>query len=176
IYGAPLQSLEQSWYRVLESSSAGVSASMMDAVRELLPYIKLYRRQLFWILLCILVTISFTIFMPMAIRFLVNNILAARPLPFEVPGIGPAGYRLQNAGEQTHALLLLLGTMIFMFVLSAVSNTRRSFLVTSVGEGVNFDLRMRFFNRLQEAPVIFHRRTPNQDLTQRFWTDVGTIA
>src|SRR5439155_11605556 len=94
VYGRPLQSVEKSWYRVLEASGAGGGAKMGDAVKQLLPYMKMYRLQLLGILGCILVTISFSIFMPMSIRFLVNNILARRPLAFPVPGIGPAGYQL----------------------------------------------------------------------------------
>jgi ATP-binding cassette subfamily B protein len=176
IYGRPLQSVEQSWYRVLEASGAGGGAKMGDAVKQLLPYMKMYRLQLLGILGCILVTISFSIFMPMSIRFLVNNILARRPLAFPVPGIGPAGYQLTPGEEQTHALLELLGAMIFFFILSAVSNARRSYLVTAMGEGVNYDLRMRFYNQLQRLPVAYHRSMPNQDLTQRFWTDITTIA
>jgi ABC-type multidrug transport system fused ATPase/permease subunit len=176
VYGRPLQSVEQSWYRVLEASGAGGGAKMSDAVKQLVPYMKTYRLQLLGIFGCILVTISFAIFLPLSIRFLVNSILARRPLAFPVLGIGPAGYQLQVGDEQTHALLMLLGAMIFFFVLSAVSNARRSYLVTSMGEGVNYDLRMRFYNQLQRLPIAYHRSMPNQDITQRFWTDVTTVS
>ena len=176
IYGTPLQSLEQAWYRTLEATGAAASTGLLDAARQLVPYIKTYRRQLIWILGAILVTIAFTIFMPMAIRFLVNNILASRPLSFPVPGIGDTNHRLTTTDEQTHALLVLLGYMIFMFVLSALSNTRRAYLIATMGEGVNNDLRTRFFDIMQRLPVAYHRRTPNQDLSTRFWTDTATIA
>jgi ABC-type multidrug transport system fused ATPase/permease subunit len=176
VYGAPVQSLEQAWYRKMETTSAGGTTKVTDAVKQLIPYMRLYKRQLLGILLSILVTISFALFMPQSIRFLVNTILARNPLPFAVPTIGDAGHRLAVGPEQTHALLVLLGAMIVMFILSAISNTRRSYLVTSMSEGVNFDLRMRFFDQLQELPIDFHRRMPNQDLTQRYWADISTIA
>jgi ATP-binding cassette, subfamily B, bacterial len=176
IYSSPLQSLEQAWYRTLEATGAAASTGLLDAVKQMVPYLKTYRLQLLWILGAILVTISFTIFMPMAIRFLVNNILTRRPLLFPVPGIGDTNHQLAIGDEQTHALLVLLGYMIFMFVLSALSNTRRAYLITTMGEGINHDLRMRFFDIMQRVPVAYHRRTPNQDLSSRFWTDTSTIA
>lgn len=176
VYGTPLQSLEQAWHRGLEKSAAVGSASMLDALKQLVPYMKTFRWPMLGILGCILVAITFTIFMPLSIRFLVNNILARRPLPFSVPGIAEAGEQLAAGDEQTHALLELLGAMIFMFVLSAFSNTRRSLLVATMGEGVNYDLRMQFFNQLQRLPIAFHRRTPNQDINQRFMLDIGTIS
>jgi ATP-binding cassette, subfamily B, bacterial len=176
VYGMPLPSLEQAWYRTLEAAGSAASTGMVDAIKELVPYMKIYRKQLAFILVTILFTIAFAIFMPMAIRFLVNNILARRPLAFPVPGVADTGHQLLPGDEQTHALLVLLGAMVFMFVLSALSNSSRSYLVATMGEGVNFDLRMRFFDVMQRLSIAYHRRTPNQDLSNRFWTDTATIA
>jgi ABC-type multidrug transport system fused ATPase/permease subunit len=176
VYGLPLQSLEQAWYRYLETSSAAGSAGLLDAMTQLLPYLKRYRLQLIGILLCILVAIAFTAFLPMAIRFLVNNILSRRPLPFTLPGIGEGGMQLAIGEQQIHALLQLLAAMVVMFALFAFTNMRRSYLVASMGEGVTYDLRLRLFNHLQRLPIAFHRRTPNQDIQQRFMQDIATIA
>jgi ABC-type multidrug transport system fused ATPase/permease subunit len=176
VYGQPLQSLEQIWYRHLETSSVAGSASLLDAVKLLLPYLRLYRLQLSGILVCILIAIAFTAFLPMAIRFLVNNILTRRPLPFTMPGIGEGGMSLAIGEQQVHALLQLLAAMVIMFALFAFSNMRRSSMVASMGEGVTYDLRLRFFNHLQRLPISFHRRTPNQDIQQRFMLDIATIS
>lgn len=175
-YGQPLQSLEQAWYLDMETAASADTADMRQAIRALVPYMKLYRLKLVGILICILITIAFTVFMPQAIRFLVNNILARAPLPFPVASIGPAGYRLQTPDEQRHALMLLLGAMVVFFVLSAIANARRSYLVTSMSEGVNYDLRMRLYDHLHEMATAVHRRTPNTELSTRFWTDVATVS
>lgn len=175
-YGQPLQSLEQAWYHEMETAASADTADMRQAIKALVPYMKWYRLQLVGILICILITIAFTVFMPQAIRFLVNNILARGPLPFPVVGIGPAGYRMQAGDEQRYALLLLLGAMVVFFILSAVANARRSFLVTSMSEGVNYDLRMRLYNHLHDMATAVHRRTPNTELNTRFWTDVATVS
>ena len=175
-YGAPLQSLEQGWYHEMETSATADSSDMRQAIKALVPYMKLYRLKLAGILLCILVALSFALFMPQAIRFLVNNILARGPLPFAVPGIGPAGDRIANPPEQLHALWLLLGAMIVMFILSAIANARRSYLVTSMNEGVTFDLRMRLYKHLHAMATGVHRRTPNTELSTRFWADIATVA
>jgi ATP-binding cassette subfamily B protein len=176
VYGAPIQSLEESWYRLMERVSAGGSSRMSDAVLQLLPYVRMYMPHFVGIVVCILVALSFAVFMPQAIRFLVNNILGRRPLPFSLPAIGEAGQQLELGSGQMQALLALLGAMIFMFILSAFANTRRSYLVTWMGEAVAYDLRMRFYERLQRLPISFHRVTPNQDISQRFWTDISTIS
>jgi ABC-type multidrug transport system fused ATPase/permease subunit len=176
VYGAPVQSLEQSWYRLLERVGAGGSARMSDAVKQLMPYLRMYRLHFLGIIGCILVALSFAVFMPQAIRFLVNNILGRRPLPFSLPTIGEAGQQLELGAGQTQALIALLLAMVFMFILSAFANTRRTYLVTWMGEAVNYDLRMRFYEQLQRLPISFHRSTPNQDISQRFWSDVSTIS
>jgi ATP-binding cassette subfamily B protein len=176
VYGSPLQTLEQAWYRELEAAAVESAAGMSDAVNQLIPYMKMYKGRLLAILGCILAAISFAIFMPMAIRLLVNNILARGPLPFSLPGLANAGERLNAGDQQIEALLWLLGAMIFMFALSAFANAFRSRLLGAMGEAVNFDLRMRYFHHLQRLPVGFHRRTPNQDITQRFWSDVTMIS
>ena len=176
VYGLPLQSLEQAWYRRLEASSTTGSTGLLEAIKQVVPYLRLYRVPLLGILGCVLVTISFAIFLPLAIRFLVNNILGRAPLPFTLPGIGEGGMRLGVGEQQVHALLQLLAAMIFMFALFALSNMLRSYLVASMGEGVTYDLRARFFNHIQRLPIAFHRRTPNQDISQRFMLDIATIA
>lgn len=176
VYGSPLQSLEQVWYRGLEAASVEGAARMSDAVHQLIPYMKMYKGRLLAILGCILATISFAIFMPMAIRLLVNTILGPRPLPFPLPGLPDTSLPLGSEEQRVQALLWLLGAMIFMFALSAFANAFRSRLLSAMGEAVSFDLRMRYFHHLQRLPVGFHRRTPNQDITQRFWSDVTMIS
>jgi hypothetical protein len=152
VYGVPLQSLEQAWYQELETAATAETSDMRQAAQALVPYMKLYTGSLFGIFICILVALSFAVFMPQAIRFLVNNILGRAPLPFPVPGVGAGGERIAGPDEQVHALWMLLGAMIFMFILSAVANARRSYLVTSMGEGVAYDLRMRLYNHLHASP------------------------
>lgn len=174
VYGRPVQSLEQEWYREMQAAIQQSGQKLVDTIKQLLPFISTYRLLLAGIFATILVTIAFAIFIPMAIRFLVGNILGGVRLAFDVPTIGVAGEQIQPA-ERHQALLIMLGVMVFMFVLNAISSVRRTLLLATMGEGIVYDLRLKFYQQLHNLPTAFHRRTPNADLSTRFSTDIGII-
>ena len=64
---------------------------------------KMYKGKLLGILGCILVTISFAIFMPLSIRFLVNNILARRALPWQANGLSRVTTRVVCGSPRSSA-------------------------------------------------------------------------
>ena len=123
---------------------------MLGALRDLGPYFRAYRAQLLLILLTILVGLSFDLFTPLALRFLIDNILGRQPLGFTVPGLAAVGEQIA-VDQQIPALLMLLAVMVFMFLLNAYDRLRQSYLLATISEGVNLDLRRRFFQHLQRA-------------------------
>ena len=174
IYGRPLQAVEGQWLRQLEADSQQSGRSALAALRELRPYFLAYRVQLAWIVLTVLLGLAFDTFTPLALRFLIDNILARRPLGFGLPGLASAGEPIA-ADQQLPALAMLLAVMVFTFLLNAFARVRQSYLLATISEGVNLDLRRRFFSHLQRLPVSFHARTSTTELSQRFFGDIGQV-
>ena len=174
-YGRPLADLDQRWLRQMESSTQAGSGKTLAAVTGAAPFFRPYRWQLVGIFVTILLGLSFDLFMPQAIRFLIDNILGHRPFAFAIPFVAPAGFRIQP-GDETDWLFGLLGLMVFMFLLNAFARLRQAAMTAQVSQSVVFDLRMRFLDHLQRLPLTFHSRTPANDVVQRFQTDVAYVA
>lgn len=173
-YGRPLAGVDQTWVRRMEFHSQSGSGKTLAAVKGTVPFFRPYTPQLVGIFVTILLGLAFDVFVPLSIRFLIDNILGLRPLGFPVPFVGPAGFALTREG-QDNVLFGLLGVMVFMFLLNAFARIRQTALVAKVAEGVNFDLRMRFLDHLQRLPISYHARTPTADVTQRFFTDIAYV-
>jgi len=173
-YGRPLAGADLTWVRRMEFRSQPGSGKTLAAIKGTLPFFRPYTPQLVGIFITILLGLAFDVFVPLSIRFLIDNILGLRPLGFPVPFIGPAGYAMTR-DQQDNVLYGLLGVMVFMFLLNAFARIRQTALVAKVSEGVNFDLRMRFLDHLQRLPISYHARTPAADVTQRFFTDIAYV-
>ncbi|HEX3247188.1 MAG TPA: ABC transporter transmembrane domain-containing protein [Chloroflexota bacterium] len=173
-YRPPLQVAEGQWLRKLEAANQTGGGSMLDAVKELRPYFTPYRGALSWVMLTIILGLSFDLFVPFAFRFLLDQILSRRPLPFAIPGIGNGGEQIA-VDERMPTLLILLGAMVFMFIVNTVARIRQTYLVATVSQGVNLELRRRFFGHMQVLPVTFHARTAATDISQRFFTDIAYV-
>ena len=173
-YGRPLPAIDQAWVRRMEASAQEGGGKTLAAIRGTLPFFRPYRMKLVGIFITILLGLAFDVFVPLSIRFLVDNILGQRPLSFAVPFVGSAGATIERA-DQDNVLFGLLGVMIFMFLLNAFARIRQTALTATVSEGVNFDLRMRFLEHLQRLPIAYHSRTPTTEITQRFLTDISYV-
>lgn len=174
VYGSPIQVVEGRWYRKLEATEQAGGASLIASLKEIFPYFKPYRGTLSWVMLTILLGLSFDLFVPFAYRFLMDQILARRPLPFAIPFIGAGGERIE-VNERMSVLLMLLGAMVFMFIINAIARIRQTYLVATVSQSVNLRLRQRFFGHMQRLPVAFHARTAATDVSQRFFTDIAYV-
>ena len=174
-YGRPLPDLDQLWLRQMESTARAGGGKTLAAIKGAAPHFRPYRWKLAAIFVTILLGLSFDLFMPQAIRFLIDNILNRRPLTFTIPFVAPAGYRIEPGGE-AEWLFGLLGMMVFMFLLNAVARLRQAAMTARVSQSVVFDLRMRFLDHLQRLPLAFHSRTPANDVVQRFQTDIAYVA
>jgi ATP-binding cassette subfamily B protein len=173
-YRPPLQVVEGQWLRKLEAANQAGGGSMIDAVKEVAPYFKPYGGALAWVMLTITLGLSFDLFVPFAFRFLIDQILSRRPLPFTIPYIGTAGESIA-VDERLPTLWVLLGAMVFMFVVNAIARIRQTYLVATVSQSVNLELRRRFFGHMQRLPVTFHARTAATDISQRFFTDIAYV-
>ncbi len=174
-YGRPLPGIDQLWIRRMESNAQAGGGKTLAAITGAAPFFRPYRFRLVGIFVTILLGLSFDLFMPQAIRFLIDNILGRRPFPFTIPFVAPAGYRIE-AGMESQWLYGLLGAMVFMFLLNAVARWRQAAMTATVSQSVVFDLRIRFLDHLQRLPLAFHSRTPANDIVQRFQTDIAYVA
>ncbi|MDP8924922.1 MAG: ABC transporter ATP-binding protein/permease, partial [Chloroflexota bacterium] len=174
-YGRPLAALDQLWNRKMELSARASGGKTLAAIKGAAPYFRPYRWRLVGIFVTVLLGLSFDLFMPQAIRFLIDSVLGHRPFAFPIPFIAPSGYRIQP-GEETRWLLGLLAVMVCMFLLNAFARLRQAAMTAEVSQSVVFDLRMRFLDHLQLLPLSFHSRTPASEVVQRFQSDIAYVA
>ena len=173
-YGRPLADLDRTWLRRMEASAQAGGGKTLAAIKGTLPFLHPYTPELAQILVMILLGVAFNVFMPLGIRFIIDNILGQRPLGFGVPFIWPAGTRILRE-DQDNALYGLAAAMVFMFLVNAAALIRQTALTAKVSQGVNFNLRMRFLEHLQQLPIAYHSRTPVTEVTQRFFTDIAYV-
>jgi ATP-binding cassette subfamily B protein len=174
-YGRPLSGLDQAWSRRIEATAQAGGGKAMTAIKGTMDFYRPYTLSLIGVIVTIFLALSFDLFIPQALKFLIDNVLGGRPVGFTVPGVFTAGQPIP-ASERIPALLMLLGAMIFMFIVNALARLKQASLVANVSQGVVFDLRMRFLDHLQRLPLSFHSRTPANDIVQRFQTDIAYVA
>jgi len=174
IYGLPLPAVEGRWLHSLESAEQGSKRAVLGALTDLLPYFRTYWLHLGAILALILLGLLFDLFTPLALSFLVDNVLHRTPLGRDVPFVGAAGDRIAP-DQQLPTLFKLLGIMAAMLIVNIFARLEQTRLLALIGEGVTLDLRRRFFEHLQRLPVSYHARTSATDLSQRFFTDIGMV-
>jgi ABC-type multidrug transport system fused ATPase/permease subunit/CRP-like cAMP-binding protein len=175
-YGRPLTELERSWNRRMEATAQAGGGKAWTAVKGTLSFFKPYWLSLVGILITIFLALSFDLFVPQALRFVIDNVLGRRPISFTIPGLVTAGEVLNTQEEQILALFALLGLMIFMFLLNAFARLQQASMTARVSQNVVYDLRMRFLEHVQRLPIAFHSRTPANDVVQRFQTDIAYVA
>jgi ABC-type multidrug transport system fused ATPase/permease subunit len=174
-YGRPIAGLDQGWSRRIEQTSQAGGGKAMAAIKGTMAFYRPYALSLAGILVTILLALSFDLFIPQALRFVIDNVLGKSPVSFTIPGVVSAGQPIPE-GEKSSALLVLLGVMVFMFIINAYSRLQQAALTARVSQGVVFDIRMRFLEHIQQLPLAFHSRTPANDVVQRFQTDIAYVA
>jgi ABC-type multidrug transport system fused ATPase/permease subunit len=174
-YGRPISGLESAWNRRMEATAQAGGGKALSAIKGTMAFFKPYWLSLIGILVTIFLALAFDLFIPQALRFVIDNVLGTKAVGFTVPGLFEAG-RPIPAGEKTTALLALLGAMIFMFLLNAYARLRQAAMTAKVSQSVTFDLRMHLLDHLQRLPLAYHARTPANEIVQRFQTDIAYIS
>ncbi|MGE3910288.1 MAG: ABC transporter transmembrane domain-containing protein, partial [Chloroflexota bacterium] len=175
LYGRPISGLDQAWTRRMEATAQQGGGKALAAVKGTAAFFRPYVWSLAGILVTILLALSFDLFIPQALRFVIDNVLGRSPVAFTVPGLFTAGQPIPPE-DKTFALLGLLGAMIVMFIINALARLRQAAMTANVSQSVVFDLRMRFLEHIQQLPLSFHSRTPANDVVQRFQTDIAYVA
>ncbi|MFN8523020.1 MAG: ABC transporter transmembrane domain-containing protein [Chloroflexota bacterium] len=175
-YGRPLAQVDQLWQRRMETAASAGGGKTMAALKGTFSLFLPYRWSVLAILLTILLGLAFDVFMPLAIRFVIDNILSLRPIRFSLLYFHQDAQGRIMREDQESVLLALLGVMVVMFAINTVARIKQAALTATVSQGVTYDLRVRFLEHLQRLPIAFHSRTPANDIVQRFQTDIAYVA
>ena len=171
----PLAIADRDWRRMLEASSSEAQQSLVPTLRRLVPIARPYWRTGLAVLACSLVGVVFSLALPLSFRFLIDNVLARRPLPHALPFVGPQGHVIAEGAEQLHGLVLLLAFLGLLYVANAAARLGMSVMLAVVGESLGFDLRARLVRVLNRLPVSYYARRAPTDVSQRVVNDVETL-
>ncbi|HEX7003289.1 MAG TPA: ABC transporter transmembrane domain-containing protein [Trueperaceae bacterium] len=117
-----------------------------------------YRPQLIVGIVAVAVAGLLTLALPLLARNLFNSAFAAR-----------------GAVQRTADLDLIALTLLGLFVLQAVFNFLRVYMLGLVGEGVVADLRKELYGHLLDLPVPFFDSRKTGEITSRLTADVATV-
>jgi ABC-type multidrug transport system fused ATPase/permease subunit len=175
VYPRPLAVVDRDWRRSLEALSRSRAPSSWATARQLLPLARPYWRAGLAVVLLTLVGIIFSLALPLAFRFLIDNILARRPLSMDVPFIGPRGTVIGHGAQQIEALVQLLVLLGAFYVLTAAARLRLATLLNRVGESILLDLRRQLLDLLGRLPTAYFARTTAADVNQRVIYDTAAV-
>ncbi|MCC6178727.1 MAG: ABC transporter ATP-binding protein [Chloroflexi bacterium] len=175
VYRRPLAVVDRDWRRALEEAARSRRLSARATVQRLLPLLSGYWRSATAIICYIVIGIGFSLALPLAFRFLIDNVLAHQPLGQAIPLLGPRGYVIASTNEQLRALLLLVACLGLLYLLSAVARLRLVLLANMVGESIVFDLRRKLLAVVVRLPTSFITHTTVADVNQRIVYDAATI-
>jgi ATP-binding cassette, subfamily B, bacterial len=175
VYPRPLEVVDRDWRRSLETLSRSRAPSSWATARQLLPLAVPYWRAGIAVVLLTLVGILFSLALPLAFRFLLDNILTRRPLTADIPFVGPHGTVIDRGAQQIDALVRLLVLLGVFYVLTAAARVRRATLLNAVGESFVLDLRRQLLDRIGRLPTAYFARTTSADVNQRVIYDAATL-
>ena len=75
-YGRPLSGLDQAWSRRIEATAQAGGGKAMAAIKGTMPLLPAVPLSLVGILITIFLALSFDLFIPQALRFVIDNVLA----------------------------------------------------------------------------------------------------
>jgi ABC-type multidrug transport system fused ATPase/permease subunit len=175
IYPRSIDVVDRDWRRSLEALSHRREPSSRATARRLLPLARPYWRAALAVLLLTLVGILFSLALPLAFRFMIDNILARRPLSADIPFVGAQGTVIGRGTPQIDVLVRLLVLLGSLYVLAAVARLKLATLVNRVGESFVLDLRCQMLERLGQLPTSYFARASAADVNQRVIYDAAAL-
>jgi len=133
----------------------------LQPLRDLLPFIAPYKRQVGLALLFLLLAASATLAMPYAVRLLVDNGLAL-----------PSGSSL---GDKLVAIRGYFGLLFIVAVALGAFTAARFFMVTWIGERVTADLRQAVYAHVLTQSPQFYETLKTGEVLSRLTTDTTVI-
>ncbi|MFN8523431.1 MAG: ATP-binding cassette domain-containing protein [Chloroflexota bacterium] len=174
VFHRSLAIVERDWRRALEASGQSALQQGYRATVRLLPFARPYWRRGLAILACSIIGIGFSAALPLAFRFLVDNVLARRPLPESIPYVGTVGHVIPAGQGQLNALFGLVVFLGSLYLLASVARWRQITDVNELAEAFSFDLRSRMLETLTRLPAPYFARHSVADINHRVIQD--TVA
>jgi ATP-binding cassette subfamily B protein/subfamily B ATP-binding cassette protein MsbA len=140
---------------------------MMHWWRISLRYLQAQWRSIALLLLLLLVGVGFKLLAPWPLKFIVDNVLAAKALPQSVSWL----YFLPGADDPNILLSWLAFGTLALFLASALFEVLRAYLQTIVSSRMSFQLGADIFAHLQKVSLSFHGASRRGDLVRRVTTD-----
>jgi ABC-type multidrug transport system fused ATPase/permease subunit len=175
VYSTTLALADRDWRRHLEATDGEAHPGLWHTLRRLFPIARPYWRSGLAVLACSLVGVAFSLAMPLAFRFLIDNILARRPLSHDVPFVGETGHVVAAGREQLDVLVLLLTALGVLYALNAAARLGMTLLLGKVGESFSFDLRSQMVGILERLPAAYFARGAPADISERIVHDVEVV-
>jgi ATP-binding cassette subfamily B protein/subfamily B ATP-binding cassette protein MsbA len=120
-----------------------------------------------WVLVLMLVSVGLNVLKPWLLKLIVDYVLIGQPLPNPV-----AWLRTLPGGESRNQLLgWLAGGTIVLFLTSEIVRISRTYLETTVGNRIAYDLGAVLFDRVQRLSLRFHVQQQTGDLIRRVVAD-----
>ena len=79
-YGRPIAGLDQAWSRRIEATAQAGGGKAMAAIKGTMGFYRPYALSLIGVLVTIFLALSFDLFIPQALKFLIDNVLGRRPV------------------------------------------------------------------------------------------------
>lgn len=126
----------------------------INHLRSLLPYLKPYKIEVFFVILTLIITSVIILFLGRIVKYLIDL------------GFGTNGYYYLN---------MILAGLAGLVILLAVTGYFRSFLVNSVGEKVIADLRRDIYSHIIRVSPEFFEITKTGDVISRMTVDTTLL-
>ncbi len=136
------------------SDPAGASASTLQPLRRIVPFLVPYRAWILAALVALLAAASATLVVPLAVRRMIDN-----------------GFNHESA----QFIDQYFGMLIVVALVLAIASASRFYFVTWIGERVVADLRDAVFRKLTDLSRSFYEVTPVGEVLSRLTADTTQI-
>ncbi len=158
VYYRSLGQLEEEWRATLrKTKSSGIS--LRQFFGQVLFYIRPFLRYEIEIFFLMLIGLGFSLVMPYANAYLIDNIINA-------PG---------DLAQKTRDLIGFLLLLFVLFAINGVAGFRRAYLSGFVNESIVRRLRLQIFSRLQALSASFYNQNKTGDIMARMTNDLGMV-
>src|SRR5204863_7377454 len=131
--------------------AAGAMATVYGFIR---PYLGNYRKLLFFVGFGVLVETAFNVFMPLSLKFLIDDALGE---------------------EDFHALYTILGVLAVAGIITSIVAVWYERWDARLAAGIIADVRTNLFEHVQNLPASYFARTKRGEILSRFSIDLSAF-
>jgi ATP-binding cassette, subfamily B, multidrug efflux pump len=124
------------------------------AFRRLLPYVLRYRREYAIGLVCVLVTTAIQLLSPRVLQYAIDDL---------------------TAGVTRAKLAMYAGVLLGIACIGAVFRYLMRRIIIGASREIEYDVRNRFFERLQQMPLAYYQARRTGDLMSRATNDLNAV-